>query len=316
MAGIGGARSAFYVYPDDDLAIIILSNLAGGQPEQLIDTIAGFYIPALRQQRGGAYAAHLLRNSAASGGFDGLDKKLAAIRRQHGLSAPTEDDLNAWGYRLLGRQQLKQAVAVFQLGVQLYPQGANGHDSLAEAYEADGASAWPSRITAARWNWTPATSTPWRACACWLPTSGLPGSCSLAVLGTVQGQVGGQVLVGYAQGAQDFLREGDGRRAGRRDDALVGHGPGHVLVLGGARIARVHQVVGGIGSVAHGVEHAGLRQHARAVANAGQHHPLVAGGAQQADPGRAPCRFASGCRRTPSASRVRRAKSLPAPVAA
>ncbi|QYG07678.1 hypothetical protein [Janthinobacterium sp. PAMC25594] len=49
--------------------------------------------------------------------------------------------MNAWGYRLLGRQQPKQALAVFQLGVQLYPQGANGHDSLAEAYEADGAKA-------------------------------------------------------------------------------------------------------------------------------------------------------------------------------
>ncbi|MGK5052216.1 serine hydrolase [Janthinobacterium sp. RB2P8] len=141
VAGIGGARSAFYVYPDDGLAVIILSNLAGGQPEQLIDTVAGFYIPALRQQRGGAYAAHLLRKAAARAGYDGLDKKLAAIRRQHGLSDPTEDDLNAWGYRLLGRQQPKQAVAVFQLGVQLYPQGANAHDSLAEAYEADGVKA-------------------------------------------------------------------------------------------------------------------------------------------------------------------------------
>ncbi|MDX8122153.1 serine hydrolase domain-containing protein [Janthinobacterium sp. GMG2] len=141
VAGIGGGRSAFYVYPDDGLAVIILSNLAGGQPEQLIDTVAGFYLPALRQQRGGAYAAHLLRKQAASAGFDGLDKKLAAILRQHGLPEPTEDDLNAWGYRLLGRQQPKQAVAVFQLGVQLYPQGANGHDSLAEAYEADGATA-------------------------------------------------------------------------------------------------------------------------------------------------------------------------------
>ncbi len=139
VAGIGGARSAFYVYPDDDLAVIILSNLAGGQPEQLIDSIAGFYIPALRQQRGGAYAAHLLRQSTSSGGFDGLEQKLVAIRHQHGLSAPTEGDLNAWGYRLLGRQQPKQAIAVFQLGVQLYPQGANGYDSLAEAYEADGA---------------------------------------------------------------------------------------------------------------------------------------------------------------------------------
>ena len=141
VAGIGGARSAFYVYPDDDLAVIILSNLAGGQPEQLIDSVAGFYVPALRQQRAGAYALYLLRQELASSGFAGLDKKLDAIVRKHGLSAPSEGDLNAWGYRLLARQQAKQAVAVLQLVVQLTPHSANGHDSLAEAYEADGARA-------------------------------------------------------------------------------------------------------------------------------------------------------------------------------
>ena len=82
VAGIGGARSAFYVYPNDDLAIIILTNLAGGQPEQLIDTVAGFYVPALRQEGGGAYALYLLRQSLGNGRFDGMEQKLAAIRQQ------------------------------------------------------------------------------------------------------------------------------------------------------------------------------------------------------------------------------------------
>ena len=141
VAGIGGGRSAFYVYPDDGLAVIILSNLAGGQPEQLIDTVAGFYLPALRRQHGGAYAAQLLRQEVAGSGYAALDARLAAIRRQHGLPDPSENDLNAWGYRLLARRQAGQAVAVLGLAVQLYPGSANGHDSLAEAHEADGATA-------------------------------------------------------------------------------------------------------------------------------------------------------------------------------
>lgn len=141
VAGIGGARSAFYVYPDDGLAVIILSNLAGAQPEQLIDAVAGFYLPALRRQHGGAYAAQLLRHKLGTGQYEDLAPKLAAIRRQHGLPDPSGDDLNAWGYRLLARQQTRQAVAVLGLAVQLYPDSANGHDSLAEAYEADGATA-------------------------------------------------------------------------------------------------------------------------------------------------------------------------------
>ena len=138
VAGIGGARSAFYVYPNDDLAIVILTNLAGGQPEQLIDTVAGFYVPALRQQAGGAYAAYLLRQAIGRKGFDGLGPQLSAIRQQHALPNPDEGDLNAWGYRLLRQQRTSDALAVFKLAVQLYPDSANGHDSLAEAGEAAG----------------------------------------------------------------------------------------------------------------------------------------------------------------------------------
>jgi len=138
VAGIGGGRSAFYVYPNDDLAIIILTNLAGGQPEQLIDTVAGFYLPALRQQLGGAHALYLLRQNMGNGGFDDLDQRLASVRQQHALPAPDENDLNAWGYRLLRRQQASEAIAVFKLAVRLYPHSANGHDSLAEAGEAAG----------------------------------------------------------------------------------------------------------------------------------------------------------------------------------
>ena len=71
-------------------------------------------------------------------GFDNMEQRLAAIRQQHALPAPDENDLNAWGYRLLRRQQASDAIAVFQLAVRLYPDSANGHDSLAEAGEAAG----------------------------------------------------------------------------------------------------------------------------------------------------------------------------------
>lgn len=43
VAGIGGARSAFIVYPDQDLAIIVLSNLVGANPQNFIPSIAAFY---------------------------------------------------------------------------------------------------------------------------------------------------------------------------------------------------------------------------------------------------------------------------------
>lgn len=45
VAGIGGARAAFVVYPDDRLAIVVLTNLVGANPERFIPRIAEFYKP-------------------------------------------------------------------------------------------------------------------------------------------------------------------------------------------------------------------------------------------------------------------------------
>ncbi|MBJ7313783.1 serine hydrolase [Rugamonas sp. CCM 8940] len=139
VAGIGGGRSAFYVYPEDDLAVIILTNLAGAQPEQLIDTVAGYYLPALRKINGGGYALYRLREQFGPSGFDDIDKKLRQVTEQYAVSAPSDGALNAWGYRLLAKRQTKSAIAVLALAAQRYPDSANAHDSLAEAYEADSA---------------------------------------------------------------------------------------------------------------------------------------------------------------------------------
>ncbi len=137
VAGIGGGRSAFYIYPDDDLAIIILTNLAGSQPEQLIDTVAGFYVAELRQVSGGGYAAYRLRQRLEISGYGDIERELAQVMARDGVTQPSQNDLNSWGYRLLAKRQNKAAVAVLALAAQRYPDNANAHDSLAEAYEAD-----------------------------------------------------------------------------------------------------------------------------------------------------------------------------------
>jgi CubicO group peptidase (beta-lactamase class C family) len=50
VAGIGGNRSAFIIFPDDGLAIIVLTNLVGGNPERFIPQIAEFYKPLQRRR--------------------------------------------------------------------------------------------------------------------------------------------------------------------------------------------------------------------------------------------------------------------------
>jgi CubicO group peptidase (beta-lactamase class C family) len=46
----GGAKAAFAVYPEDDLAVVILTNLQGSMPERFIDRVAAYYIPDLRSE--------------------------------------------------------------------------------------------------------------------------------------------------------------------------------------------------------------------------------------------------------------------------
>ena len=137
VAAFGGARSAYYIYPDNDLAVIVLTNLAGAAPEQMIDVIAGYFLPGLRKVSGG-YTAYRLRQQAQASGFDHLDQQLAQITQGGTLAQPSETDLNAWGYRLLNSGRQSQAIQVLSLAAQLYPDSFNAHDSLAEAYERSG----------------------------------------------------------------------------------------------------------------------------------------------------------------------------------
>jgi CubicO group peptidase (beta-lactamase class C family) len=44
VGGIGGGRSAFFVYPDDNVAVIVMTNMVGANPQNMIDTVADNYI--------------------------------------------------------------------------------------------------------------------------------------------------------------------------------------------------------------------------------------------------------------------------------
>lgn len=50
----------------------------------------------------------------------------------------SENQLNALGYRLLQMKKVKEAIEIFKLNVEAYPQSANVYDSLGEAYMTNG----------------------------------------------------------------------------------------------------------------------------------------------------------------------------------
>jgi CubicO group peptidase (beta-lactamase class C family) len=136
VGAIGGGRSVVAVYPDDDLAIVILTNLRGSAPEAFVEEVAGFYLPALA----GGYPPNInaVRPEIERRGHAHAVEIVEQHRRANPTFALAENEANAWGYRLLRANDLAAAIEIFKLNVGLYPRSGNAFDSLGEAYLAAG----------------------------------------------------------------------------------------------------------------------------------------------------------------------------------
>ena len=136
VAPTGGGRSALFVYPEDDLAIVVLTNLMGANPDLFIDEIAGYYLPDMHPATGFGMppAIRALHTQLRQRGFGQAEALVKQARRQNPAYQLPEAEVNAWGYALLKQAQPKNALEIFKLNVRLYPQSANTYDSLAELY--------------------------------------------------------------------------------------------------------------------------------------------------------------------------------------
>ena len=131
----GGGRAAFFVYPEDNLAVVVLTNLAGAYPEEFIDELAGLYEPEIAASD----PVTALRIQLRKRGFESAIEVYEELKKKSSGFRPSETDLNDWAYRMLnGVGKKKEALEIFKLNVFLYPESANVYDSIAEAYEANG----------------------------------------------------------------------------------------------------------------------------------------------------------------------------------
>jgi tetratricopeptide (TPR) repeat protein len=135
VVATGGSRAAFFVYPEDDLAVVVLTNLVGAYPEEFLDELAGYYKPQIAASDPVTALCMELRKR----GFRHAIEVFSELKRKNPEFQPLENDLNDWAYRMLnGRGQPKEALEIFKLNVYLYPNSANVYDSVAEAYAVNG----------------------------------------------------------------------------------------------------------------------------------------------------------------------------------
>lgn len=137
VAPVGGGRSAVFVYRNDDLSVVVLSNLMGSNPDQFIDEIAGFYIPDMKAENGFGLSPGLKKLNAAlkNTGFEHANATMTSLKKANPAFSLTDEELNGWGYQLLAQKRLNEALSIFKLNVSLYPKSANAFDSLGEMYE-------------------------------------------------------------------------------------------------------------------------------------------------------------------------------------
>ncbi len=133
--GTFGYNSSLFVDPERRRAIVVMTNIAGGDGTALrIHLMDPAKFPRPKPSVGRAVAS--VYRAA------GLQP---AIQRYHTLreTAPEgwrfdEQELNSVGYWLLGRKIIEDAIAIFRLNVEMYPEAPNPHDSLGDAYLAAG----------------------------------------------------------------------------------------------------------------------------------------------------------------------------------
>lgn len=136
--GINGFNTTIIRMPESKSLIVMLNNTGGTKLGEMSQKIAAILF-------GKPYKAPM--RDIAEILFDTVKEKgvQAAIARYRELKATEKDaydfsepQLNGLGYQLMQMKRVKDAIEIFKLNVEMYPQGFNTYDSLGEAYMENG----------------------------------------------------------------------------------------------------------------------------------------------------------------------------------
>lgn len=132
--GINGFTTTIVRFPKEKNLIVMLDNTGTEYLDRLSDSIARILYNQPYEQPKMSIVSVLARTIAEKG----IEAGIAQYRDLKAKQAATYDfgegELNRLGYQLLRTGKGREAVEIFKLNVEAYPQGFNTYDSLAEAY--------------------------------------------------------------------------------------------------------------------------------------------------------------------------------------
>jgi CubicO group peptidase (beta-lactamase class C family) len=137
--GINGFNTLLVRYPEQRNLIVLLDNTSQGAS---LDRLAGELTNILYNQPYSLPRMPLAETLLKTIVDQGIEAGVAQYRdlkaKQPNVYDFSEPQLNQLGYQLLQTNKRKEAIEIFKLNVEAYPQSANAYDSLGEAYMVEG----------------------------------------------------------------------------------------------------------------------------------------------------------------------------------
>jgi CubicO group peptidase (beta-lactamase class C family) len=134
--GAPGVSAAFRRYTTDRYTLIVLSNYGGGATPVARTIEAIIFGQEYPQPK--ILIGEYLYKTISEKGSSYFRENFETVLKKGGYQIRSSNQLNMVGYNLLFDHRTDMAIDIFELNVQLFPEDANIHDSLGEAYMVKG----------------------------------------------------------------------------------------------------------------------------------------------------------------------------------
>jgi CubicO group peptidase (beta-lactamase class C family) len=131
--GINGFNTLIVRVPSDRSLIVLFNNTGGAQLGAMARAILGI-LNEKPYARARLLASDEVRRIIAEHGTAEARKRFITMRKDDTKYSVSERMMNNLGYEYLLGDDFDQAIAVFSMNVEAYPESANVYDSLGEAY--------------------------------------------------------------------------------------------------------------------------------------------------------------------------------------